>query len=274
MAQSLSNDKNIVLIKIMQVNIKSFLDENLNTSFVGRQIYYYSSLPSTMEKARELAREGVEEGTTIITETQTSGRGRLGRIWLSPKGNLAISIILKPAINNLPKLVMIGSLAVVRAIKNVTGIDAQIKWPNDVLIRSKKICGILIENEVKGNKVNFAILGIGMNVNLKPELFPDISDIATSLLYEMGREVSRNDFSYVLLSELENLYLKFGDGNSIFDEWKEKIETLGKQVQVKIGDTIKYGKAESVRDNGNLILRHYDGGFSEISSGDIIAPDD
>ena len=258
----------------MQDNIKSFLDGTLNTSFVGRQIYYYNSLPSTMEKARELAREGAKEGTVIITETQTSGRGRLGRIWLSPEGNLAISIILKPSINNLPKLVMIGSLAVVRAIKTVTGIEAQIKWPNDILIRSKKICGILIENEVRGSEVNFAILGIGMNVNLKPELFSDISDIATSLLYEMGREVSRNELSYVLLSELENLFFRFGDGNNIFNEWKEKMETIGKPVQVKIGDSIKCGKAESVIDNGNLILRHYDGTFSEISSGDILAPND
>ncbi|MCX6009508.1 MAG: biotin--[acetyl-CoA-carboxylase] ligase, partial [Chloroflexi bacterium] len=170
-------------------DIKTYIKSRLNTKFVGRQLYYYNRLSTTMETAKELAKKGTAEGTVIIADTQTAGRGRLGRAWLSPEGSLAMSLILKPSLDNLPQLVMIASLAVVRTIKKVAGIEAQIKWPNDILIKGKKICGILIENEVKGDRVNFAIIGIGINVNFDPLSFPEISDIATSLSHELGTKI-------------------------------------------------------------------------------------
>ena len=107
-----------------------------------------------MNKAREQALKGALEGTTIIADKQTSGRGRMGRAWLSPQGNLALSLILRPDLEYLPSLVMIASLAVLRTIKNLTNIDAVIKWPNDVLINGKKVSGILIENEVRNRTIN------------------------------------------------------------------------------------------------------------------------
>src|SRR4030042_1586531 len=165
-------------------DIRTCLQSRLTTKFVGRNLLYYQQLPTTMETAKELVKKGAAEGTVVIAGRQTAGKGRIGRTWLSPEGSLAMSVILKPPLENLPQLVMIASLAVVRAIKNVAGLDTRIKWPNDILINGKKVCGILIENEAKGGRGNFAIIGIGINVNFDPLAFPEITEIGTSLSYE------------------------------------------------------------------------------------------
>lgn len=248
---------------------KTSIQSRLNTKFVGRQILFFPSIPSTMDVARKVAREGAAEGTVIMAKTQTAGRGRLGRVWLSPEGSLAMSVILKPSLDALPKLIMLASLAVVISIKKVTGLQAHIKWPNDVLIRGKKVCGILIENEVKGKQVAFAIVGIGININFDPTAFPEISHIATSLSYELGREIPQTEFISVLLDSLEQLYLETRAGAAIYKEWRDNLETLGKWIQVKTGNTIEQGIAEIVTENGNLILRRPDGSFAEIVAGDV-----
>jgi len=138
----------------------------LDTRFIGQKIIYFPQLSSTMDVARSEARQGVSEGTVIIAGEQTSGRGRLKRHWLSPPGNVALSVILHPDVSSLPCLIMIASLAVVRSIESTTGLKADIKWPNDILIDGKKVCGILIENEISSDKTARAIIGIGVNVNL------------------------------------------------------------------------------------------------------------
>ena len=250
-------------------DIKTYIKSRLNTRFVGQQLYYYHQLATTMETAKELARKGTAEGTVIIADTQTAGKGRLGRAWLSPEGSLAMSLILKPSLDNLPQLVMIASLAVVRTIKKVAGLETQIKWPNDILIKGKKVCGILIENEVKGDRVNFAIIGIGINVNFNPLAFPEISDIATSLAHELGAEVSKIELIGALLSELEQLYLEAQAGAPIYREWQENMGMLGRWIQVKTGEAVEQGKAETVTQNGNLILRRADGSLAEIVAGDV-----
>ncbi len=253
----------------MHDDLESFLKKQLNTNFVGKLIYFYPSVTSTMEVAKKLAREGATEGTIVIADQQTSGKGRLGRTWLSPDSNLAMSIILHPPLNFLPKLIMIASVAVVRAIKDVTGIKAQIKWPNDVMIKDKKVCGILIENEVKGGTVNFSIIGIGININLNAVAFPEISAIATSLSHELGREAPRAELTCTILYEIEKLYLKAQSGISVYKEWQKHMETIGKLIRVQSGESVEQGKAEAVTQNGNLILRHSDGSSSEIISGDV-----
>jgi BirA family biotin operon repressor/biotin-[acetyl-CoA-carboxylase] ligase len=253
----------------MYDDIEGFLKKHLTTSFIGRKLYYYESVTSTMEIARRLAQERASEGAVVIADRQTAGRGRLGRIWLTPESNLAISIILYPAPGNLPKLIMIASVAVVRAIKEVTGISAQVKWPNDVLINGKKVCGILIENEWKGNMPSFSIIGIGINTNLNPVSYPEITTPVTSLLHERGRKVSRPRLIYSLLSELEKLYLQAQNNIPVYDEWQRYMDTLGKLIRVQSGDSIEQGKAEAVTENGNLVLRHADGSLSEIVAGDV-----
>jgi BirA family biotin operon repressor/biotin-[acetyl-CoA-carboxylase] ligase len=222
-----------------------------------------------METARELADRGAAEGTVVIAGIQTAGKGRIGRSWLSPQGNLAMSIILKPPLKNLPHLVMIASLAVVRAIKQVASLEAHIKWPNDIKLNGRKVCGILIENEVTGGSVNFAVIGIGINVNLNPLDFQEIADIATSLSHEAGREIILDDLTCRLLSELESLYLEAQAGAPVYKEWQENMETLGRRIKVNMGKTVEQGKAETITENGNLILRRADGSVAEIIVGDV-----
>ena len=250
-------------------DIATSIRSRLKTKFIGQQLHYYPSLASTMDTAKKIAKETASEGTVVIAETQTAGRGRQGRAWLSPEGSLAVSVILKPSLDNLPQLVMIASLAVVRAINKAASLETQIKWPNDVLIKGKKVCGILIESEVKGEKVNFAIIGMGINVNFNPLDFPEISEIATSLSHEIAAEISRTELISALLFELEQLYLQAQAGAPIYREWQASMDTLGKWIQVRTGNTVEQGKAEAVNEHGNLILRRSDGSLTEILAGDV-----
>ncbi len=250
-------------------NIESSIKNRLNTRFIGKTLYYFPKLATTMETARNLVKKGAGEGTVVIAGTQTAGKGRIGRTWLSPKGSLAMSVILKPALENLPQLVMIASLAVIRAIKEVTGQEARIKWPNDVMINGKKVCGILIENEVSKGTVNFADIGIGINVNFSPRKFPEIADLATSLSHEAGREISHTELVVKLLNNLEQLYLEAQQGAPVHLEWQRNMETLGHRIKVDTGKTIEQGWAQTTAENGNLIVRRADGSLVEIVAGDV-----
>lgn len=241
----------------------------LETKFVGQHLYYYSKLSSTMNIAKQKARQQAAEGTVVMAVEQTSGRGRLGRKWISPEGNLALSIILKPTIDILPQLIMIASLAVIRAIKKTTGVEAEIKWPNDVLIRGKKVCGILIENEIRQDRVCFAIVGIGINIALDPSTTPEISSVATSLSYESGRKVDKEKVTIALCNELEHLYLEAQAGAPVYQGWKQHMGTLGKCIHVMTGESVEKGLAETVTERGNLILRRANGTITEIMAGDV-----
>ena len=250
------------------------ITDNLETHFIGQRVIYYPRLTSTMEMAkREAAKRRAAEGTVIIADEQTSGKGRLKRIWLSPKGNIALSVILYPDMAYLPSLIMVASLAVVHSIETVTGLKSQVKWPNDVLINGRKVCGILVESYVKGNMVDYAIIGIGLNVNLRLSDFPDIPFTATSLSDELGKEVSRLDLIIQLLVEIERLYLLLPTGDSIYEEWRDSLVTLGRRVRVKSGKTIYEGIAESVAPDGSLLLRQSDGSLTKIVSGDVTLRD-
>lgn len=222
-----------------------------------------------MDTAKKIAEQRTTEGAVVITDKQTAARGRLGRSWFSPEGSLAMSIILQPSLDNLSQLVMISSLAVVRAISQVTGIESLIKWPNDVLINGKKVCGILIESVIKGERLDYAIIGIGINVNFDPSDFPEIAKIATSLSCQSATEISKTRLISVLLFELEHLYLEAQAGAPLYRDWQEKLETLGKWIQVKSGETVEQGIAEATTEKGNLILRRSDSSLIEIASGDV-----
>jgi len=246
------------------------ITHNLSTRFVGQRVIYYPSLSSTTEIAKREAQQGATEGTVVVADEQTAGRGRVKRAWLSPKGCIALSIILYPSVLHLPSLVMLASLAVVRSIEAVTGLKPQIKWPNDVLVNGKKVCGILIESQVKRANVEHAIIGIGANVNFRVSDFPGIAPIATSLSDELGGEVSRLDIIRHLLVEIERLYLTLlGGAGAIYEEWRDCLVTLGRKVQVKMGETTYEGIAESVAKDGSLLLRHQDGSLTKIVAGDV-----
>ncbi|MCK5434012.1 MAG: biotin--[acetyl-CoA-carboxylase] ligase, partial [Dehalococcoidales bacterium] len=141
--------------------------------------------------------------------------------------------------------------------------------PNDILINGRKVCGILIESEVRGDTVDYTIVGIGVNVNFRLSAFPEIQSIATSLYDELGREVSRLSLVQRLLAEIERLYLSLPAGRSVYEEWRDRLVTLGKGVQVKSGETVYEGIAESVADDGSLLLRRPDGSLTRIVAGDV-----
>jgi BirA family biotin operon repressor/biotin-[acetyl-CoA-carboxylase] ligase len=249
------------------------ITNDLETRFIGQRVIYYPSLTSTMEVAKREAQQGVAEGTIIIADEQTAGKGRMKRLWLSPRGSIALSVVLYPDVAYLPSLVMLASLAVVHSIEAVTGLKAQVKWPNDVLIHGKKVCGILVESELRRNIVNYAIIGIGVNVNLRLTDFPEILPIATSLSGELGREVSRLELIRRLLVEIESLYLALPVGESIYEEWRDRLVTLGRRVSVEWGTTRYEGIAESVDRDGSLLLRCSDDSLTKIMAGDVILRD-
>lgn len=249
------------------------ITSNLATRFVGRRVVYYPSLASTNEVAKQEAQQGAAEGTVIVADEQTAGRGRIKRAWLTPKDNIAVSVILYPSIASLPYLIMVASLAVVHSIEAVTGLKSQLKWPNDVLIKGKKVCGILIESKVRGDIIDYAIIGIGVNVNLRLYDFPEISPTATSLSYELGRDVSCLSLIKSLLVEIESLYSTLSSGGSIYEEWRDSLVTLGRSIRVKSGEDVYDGIAESVAEDGSLLLRCSDGTLTKIVAGDVTLRD-
>jgi BirA family biotin operon repressor/biotin-[acetyl-CoA-carboxylase] ligase len=247
----------------------SSITNGLETQFIGQRVIYYPRLTSTMEVAKRETRLGAAEGTVVIAGEQIAGKGRIGRVWLSPKGSIALSIILYPRLVYLPSLIMLASLAVVRSIEAVTGLKAQVKWPNDVLINGRKVCGILIESDVQGDTVVYAIIGIGVNVNLRISDVPEISSLATSLSDELGRDVSLLSLIRRLLVEVEGLYLALLAGGSVYEEWRDSLVTLGKKVQVESGKNKYEGIAESVARDGSLLLRNLNGSLTKIVAGEV-----
>ncbi len=205
------------------------LQSLLRSGFIGRAVSYHESIPSTMDLARREAEAGMPEGAIAIAEEQTAGRGRMGRAWVSPAGvNLHFTVVLRPTLVQLRYLPVIAPLAVCQAIEETTALLPRIKWPNDVLIGGKKVCGVLPESELAGNEVLFALVGIGINVNLDVDAHPEIRDIATSLRAELGREMSREEVLAATLNRLEALYESAqGGGEAISSGWKQRLDTLG-----------------------------------------------
>ncbi|MBI2848386.1 MAG: biotin--[acetyl-CoA-carboxylase] ligase [Chloroflexi bacterium] len=243
--------------------------ENLETRVIGQRVLYFPSLASTMDMAKQEARQGANEGTVIVAGAQNTARGRLQRAWISPAGNVALSLVLYPRQEHLSSLIMLASLAVVHCIRTVTVLKPQIKWPNDVLINGKKVCGILIESDVRADTVNHVIIGIGINVNLRTADFPEIQTTATSLSQELGREVSCLNVVRALLEETDKLYLALSAGESLYEEWRDNLVTLGQAVRVTAGQIIYEGVAESVAHDGSLTIRDAKGQPVTIVVGDV-----
>jgi BirA family biotin operon repressor/biotin-[acetyl-CoA-carboxylase] ligase len=245
------------------------ITQDLETRFVGRRVIYHSSVTSTNELAKEEARHGAEEGTVVIAGEQTVGKGRLRRNWLSPEGSIALSLVLYPEVAQLPSLIMVASLAVAHSIEAVTGLKPRLKWPNDVLVGDRKVSGILVESGVRGSSVDYAVIGIGVNVNFKVSNFPEISPTATSLSDELGRKVSLPRLVRRLLVELEGYYLALVARASLYEEWRDSLVTLGKEVRVESGGAVQVGIAQSVARDGSLLLRLPDGSLSRIVAGEV-----
>ncbi|MBS4537561.1 biotin--[Clostridium sp. D2Q-11] len=252
----------------------NLIDEELNTEYIGRNIIHYSSVDSTNMEAKKIALE-VEEGTTIISEEQLKGKGRLGRNWTSPKGKgIWMSIILKPDISptEASKVTQIGAASVSKAIEEI-GIKNKIKWPNDIVIKGKKTCGILTEMSGEINRVNYIVVGIGINVNLEEGDFPeDLREVGTSLRIEKKQVIDRVNLVSNVINNFEYLYKDFINTRSIkksIDICKESSALLHKRVRVIKGDNIEEAVAIDINDDGHLIVKYDDGNIKEIISGEI-----
>ena len=242
----------------------------LSDSVVGHRIHYRPLVSSTMDAARELARDGANEGTVVVAEEQTKGRGRFNRVWVSPPGlNLYFTVILRPEPEQLPHMNMAAALAVFDTVSQMTGLRPAVKWPNDVRIDGKKLSGILIETEFAGDRLVGALAGIGVNVNLDVAEHPEIADIAASLRSATGREFDRAE---VLRSTLENLgswYERVRAGHSLTANWEAALDTLGKRVELRWRDHIIEGLAESVDEQGNLRVLQNDGERVTVVAGEV-----
>lgn len=232
----------------------------LNTHDVGQVIHAHESLPSTNDRARELAEEGAGHGEVVIANAQTAGRGRRGRVWLSPPGrNLAFSVVLRPELPPMraAELTLVASLAVCDALRQA-GVAAGIKWPNDVLVNGRKIAGILTELAAEPERLQWVIVGVGVNVNTRPEDFPEeLRDEVTSILIERGQPAPRALFAAACLAGLET-WLDVHDEQgfaAIRDAWRVRSVTLGRQVSVRTGDQEIIGVAEDIDDQGALLVR-------------------
>ena len=237
---------------------------------VGCNVVHHDTLASTMDEARSLAERGEPEGTVVVVEEQTAGRGRFDRAWVSPRSqNLSFSAVLRPTAAQLPYVNMAATLAVARCVTETTGRAATIKWPNDVRIGGLKISGILIETSMAGAQVDHTIVGIGVNVNFDPAEHPEIASTATSLYRETGQKRDRSEVLGCVLTELDDLYGAVRSGKSLADEWAAMLETLGRTVQVRWKERVLEGRAEAVDDQGNLVLVGADGTSTTVTAGEV-----
>ena len=251
-----------------------FIKRELKTDFIGQEVYYYPVTTSTNVLAKELASQGAREGTLVIAEEQTQGRGRMGREWLSAANkNILISLILRPHLSpiQVSYITMIASLSVVKTIEALTPLESSIKWPNDIMIRGNKVGGILTEFSAEQDQVVYVVVGIGVNMNFDPTIYPEIAYSATSIYLELGQEISRLKFLVGLLQEMEKEYkeLQAGKGLLIVKEWRNSLMTLNKEVRVVSEQGTLEGMAEDVDEHGALILRLASGQQIKIYTGDV-----
>lgn len=250
------------------------IQQDLGTKFIGRNIYYHEAVSSTMDIAFEAGANDLSmpEGSVFLSETQTKGKGRLGREWLSPKyKGLYLSIVLKPKIlpSHASLLTLLTAVGICEAVKELKGLEAKIKWPNDILINDQKAAGILTEINAETDIIHFVVIGIGINVNNDKKALPTG---AISLKEETGEHVDRVFLLQEVLRYIEINYLLFlqGQTNEIIDKWRLFNTTLGKRVKVHLQTGYLEGEAVDIDADGALLLRKDSGVIQRITAGDIV----
>ena len=247
----------------------------LNTRVMGRPLRYVSRTGSTNEDLKALAQTGASEGYVLVAGEQTRGRGRRGRLWSAPPGtSLLTSTLLRPSW--LPPadgffLTMVAGLAAAEAVEEVAAIPVELKWPNDLQIGGLKLGGILVESEIAESAFQWAIVGIGLNVNWSPESIPELAGRATALSSTLGRPISRPDLLRALLQRMEHHYLRLRSGarSTLFDAWRERLTTIGREVRVERSGHWLEGVAEDVSPTGALIVRDERGVLHTLNAGDV-----
>ncbi|AJE03460.1 biotin--[acetyl-CoA-carboxylase] ligase [Geobacter pickeringii] len=251
------------------------ISAGLRVESVGSHLVCLRETESTNVVAYRLAAEGAAEGTVVIADSQSRGKGRLGRAWESPQGvNLYCSVILRPAIlpHHAPQLTFLSAVAVAEAIERTTPLVPAIKWPNDVLINGRKVAGTLNEMSAETERVEFIILGVGVNINMRREQFPaSLRHPATSLAIEGGGEVERVRFLRAFLESLDRLYHRYrSEGyEPLRQAWLSRSVVMGRRVSVAIGEGSVKGVVTGIDEIGALLLQTADGGTERILSGDV-----
>lgn len=230
------------------------------------RIHYYHKTASTMDIARDLARKQCQNFTVVIAGCQTKGRGRLQRSWLSSEGGLYFTIVTKPNIHTVmsPRVNFVASMIMAQTLQEMFSIDARVKWPNDILIKGKKVVGMLSEMEAEGDMVTFINIGMGVNINNEPE---KIEPMAVSLKKILGKQVARKEILSCFLEKFEKK-MKTEDFNNVIKEWKKYTMTIGQSVKIVTTRDEFEGTALDVDENGALILKCADGSIKNIIYGD------
>ncbi len=262
------------LTAVPDLLIPAEIQAGLETRTIAREIVHFTETDSTNIRAHELGEGGAAEGTVVIAERQTAGKGRLGRRWESPAGvNLYTSILLRPPLPpyNAPQLTFLSAVATARSIAEF-GPAARVKWPNDVLVGGRKIAGLLNEMSAETERIHYVILGIGVNLNMRAEDFPpQLRYPATSLVLERGEAVDRTAFARVLYRHLDALYLLYLEQGfaPILHAWESHCDLMGRMVEVDLQGRLLRGRAEGLDENGALLLRLEDGRQEKILAGDV-----
>jgi BirA family biotin operon repressor/biotin-[acetyl-CoA-carboxylase] ligase len=272
------NKRGYRIISRPDILLPTEIQRNLHTKYIGKRIYYFYKVDSTNTLAKKILlnlKDQEGEGTIIIAEKQGRGKGRLGKEWFSPSGGIWLSILLYPDISfsYLSLITLMASVAIAKAINKFLQINTQIKWPNDILFKDKKICGILTETRINSNNTNCVIVGIGINVNIKIIEFPEnIRMYLTSLQEITGEKVSRIILTRNIFCEFEKYYEIFKEGkfSLILNEWKLLNNTIGKNIAIDTGNKIVTGEVIDITEKGRLILVNDDGQSVEIISGTIV----
>lgn len=244
----------------------------LKSKILGKEVIYYDTVPSTMDIAFERGLKGAGEGFVVCAEAQSKGRGRLGRHWASPKGKgIYMSVLLRPQLapSEVARLTLLCAVAVCEAVKQATGLQVSIKWPNDLQIKGKKLAGILTELSAEADRVRFIVVGIGMNVNTTVSSLPPG---ATSLRHELKRNVSRVELTKLILREIEQYYvlLQKKGFDPVAQKWRELSITLNKRIRVHEPRGFIEGEAVDIDTDGGLLVRSDTGVIIKKMAGDVV----
>ena len=246
--------------------------DQIHTKWAGKTVHFAKETDSTNLWIKRLAKEGASEGTLALAEFQSAGRGRLGRSWEVPEGtSVMMSILLRPKFEPqyAPTLTLVMGMAVAKAVKSL-GFDVSIKWPNDVVVSHKKICGILTEMGVRDGKIDYAVIGVGINVNIK-EFPEEMADKATSLYLESGKEFDRSQIPGLVMEAFEKYYEKFAatcDLSGLKEEYESILANYNQPVRVLAKEPYE-GVARGITDGGELLVEKTDGTIVAVSAGEV-----
>lgn len=267
------NNKGYRLISEPDIINEMRIREYMHTKWMAKNIIYLPVTDSTNTQAKRLGEEGAEHGTLVVTQCQTAGRGRRGRSWESPEGNVYFTFVLRPdvEVSRASMITLISALALAKAIEKVTGLHTQIKWPNDVVANGKKLCGILTESSTDLEYINYVVVGIGINVNQIS--FPEeIADKASSLLLELGHSVNRGEVLGEFLNLFEmyyEIFIETEDMSGLIDTYNEMLVNCGREVKIIEKENERILKAIGIDENGGLIVENPEGVRESIISGEV-----